>query len=48
MDHIEEVLDDCPACGGDRELIGVLGNIAHCRCINCGIMSMLKLREEGE
>ncbi len=28
---------ECPACGGDLELLGYLGNLMHCRCRNCGM-----------
>lgn len=27
---------DCPQCGGEAILLGVLGNLAHLRCRDCG------------
>jgi hypothetical protein len=27
----------CDACGGDLGLLGVLGNLAHFRCRDCGL-----------
>ena len=28
----------CPVCGGPGTGLGVLGNLFHCRCRNCGMM----------
>lgn len=27
----------CPVCGGEGTGLGVLGNLFHCRCRNCGM-----------
>ena len=29
--------DECSACGGQGEILGVLGRRVHLRCRNCGI-----------
>lgn len=36
---ILEELKQCPACGGEAELMGVLGTRAHYNCRNCGTWS---------
>ena len=42
VDEIEwaGLVDDavpCPSCGGEAHLLGVLGNLGHYRCRDCGI-----------
>ena len=36
-DEDDEQVVGCPGCGGPGTPLGVLGNLAHFRCRNCGI-----------
>lgn len=36
---------ECVVCGGDLALLGVLGNLAHLRCINCGAPQSMSANE---
>jgi hypothetical protein len=36
---VVEPQEACPACGGDAELLGTLGALAHYRCRGCGMNS---------
>lgn len=36
-DYREDVeVVPCPMCGGDGEILGLLGNLTHYRCSHCG------------
>ena len=36
-DEGDEKVVGCPGCGGPGTPLGVLGNLAHFRCRNCGL-----------
>jgi hypothetical protein len=39
---------DCPFCHGELETLGVLGDLAWYRCINCGAEFAFDAEEEEE
>lgn len=43
---IEEA--DCPCDGGQPTLLGVLGNLVHLRCRNCGMDWSVDVRPQQE
>lgn len=39
---------ECGMCGGEKGLLGFLGNMAHLSCRNCGMQSMMERAEFNE
>lgn len=39
---------ECPVCGGELTVLGVLGRRVHCRCRNCGIDSSFEIPEKTD
>lgn len=39
---------ECSVCGGDRQLLGTLGQIDHWSCRHCGMESMSRREVEDE
>jgi len=33
----------CSICGGPKGVLGVLGNLVHCVCRDCGMQSSIKV-----
>lgn len=37
---------ECPVCGGELTVLGILGRLLWCRCRNCGMECNLPAEEE--